>query len=207
MNCPTLYGKLLLSTIVTGCFALFLLIPGPGRANSQDPVHKLTATKDKPGPENAYHFSDETPSGDWLAQPDIDFLQSNNPDIPVVIAGIKSYVGKGNWLKQLMLESVVLKNRTFHSVSKVKFGWIIITVQDHYARKNREAAVAHGFTQLVDVELPAQGMRREIPLYIDFVKEAKPLIKTGVLTGTFFIRARISEVHFGDGSVWTENGL
>lgn len=205
MNSLTRFGKLLVCAVLIGCFGFLLLESDPSQANPQNPVRKPTPTKDKPRPDNAYHFSDPTPSGDWLGQPDIDILQSNNPDIPVVIAGIKSYVGKGNWRKQLMLESVVLKNRTFQAVSAVKFGWIIITEQDNNARKNRDAAMAHGFTQLVDVELPAQGMRREIPLYIDFVKEAKPLIKAGVLTGTFFLRARITEVHFEDGSVWTEN--
>lgn len=74
-----------------------------------------------------------------------------NPDIPVVIAGIKSYVGKGNWRKQLMIESVVLKNRTLQAVLAVSFGWIIITQQDHIARRNREAALAHGYTQLLDL--------------------------------------------------------
>jgi hypothetical protein len=206
MTSFTKFGKYLIGAVLLCCFGTLIVNSSqPSYASTQEPVRKLNMTRGTPLPENAYHFSEATPAGDWVAQPDIDIFQSNNPDIPVVIAGVRSYVGKGNWRKQLMLENVVLKNRTPQAVKAVRFAWIIITEEDHNARKNREAAVAQGFAPLVDVELPAHGMRRDIALYIDFVKAAKSLMKDGALTGTFFLRARISEVHFEDGSIWTEN--
>jgi Putative metal-binding motif len=42
-------------------------------------------------------------------------------------------------------------------------------------------------------------------LFIDFVKEARPLIKSDALSGDFYLRLRVSEVRFDDGSTWREN--
>ena len=105
-----------------------------------------------------------------------------------------------------MIQSVVLNNHVAKPVSAVKFGWIIITEQDFEARKNRDAAVVGGYTQAFDLELSPLAMKR-IPVYIEFVKEAKSLIKAGVLSGTFYLRIRISELHFKDGTAWAENDL
>ena len=197
------FRKPFVGAILITCFGFLLLISG--RSSSSNLQGNQTFVRDKPRPENAYRFSDSTPAGEWMAQPDIDTVQSNDPDSPVVIAGIRSYMGKGNWKKQLMIESVVLKNHTPQTVSAVRFGWIIITEMDRNQKKNREAALVQGFTNLQYLDLPGQGIRRGIYLDIDFVKEAKPLIKHGVLTGTFFLRTRVSEVHFADGSIWKEN--
>ena len=47
-------------------------------------------------------------------------------------------------------------------------------------------------------------MKRLEGLYLDVVKEAKPSIKARPLLGKFFLRLRITEVNFEDGSVWRE---
>jgi hypothetical protein len=105
-----------------------------------------------------------------------------------------------------MIESVVLNSHTFQTVSAVKFGWIIISEEDFKAKKNLEAARVRGYSPLYDFELYGRAMKR-MPVYIDFMKEAKPLIKEGILSGTFYIRIRVSEVHFKDGTAWAENDL
>jgi hypothetical protein len=165
------------------------------------------AQAERESPANNYGFSNSTPSGNWSAQADIDLSQTNDPNVPVVIAGLRSYAGKGNWQKQLMIQSVILKNNTPNTVRSVKLGWIILTEKDRNARKNQEAALTKGYTTLLDPEWTKGSFKRLKSLYLDFVKEARPLIKSGVLSGEFFIRVRVSEVLFEDGSVWREGDL
>jgi len=115
--------SILLAFIILGvCLGILMIMSRQTdfvRAQSlQDRVFK----QDEPNPANKYFFSEETPLGGWLAQADFDISQTHDPDVPAVIAGIRSYVGKGNWLKQLMIQSVVLNNHTAKSVSAVKFG-------------------------------------------------------------------------------------
>lgn len=199
-------SKVLVVTLLIAGFALLMVRTSRSNAISlQDSTNKAAPHPDKPTPQNGYRFSDVTPSGDWLAQPDADVLQSSNPQNPVVIAGLRSYVGKGNWRKQLMIDSVILKNQTSRSVKAVRLGWIVITEEALKVKKNREAALVQGYTQLFYPQLPPGSIKRLESVDLDFVRSAKPLIKDGVLTGTFFLRVRISEIHFEDGSMWTEN--
>jgi hypothetical protein len=141
----TICERFILAFLV-GCLLFLFLRSGQSHIDGQDPPLKAPfQSSDKPGPENGYKFSEATPSGNWLAQADLDISQTHDPDVPVVLAGIRSYVGKGNWLKQLMIESVVLNSHTFQTVSAVKFGWIIISEEDFKAKKNLETARVRGY--------------------------------------------------------------
>lgn len=73
--------------------------------------------KAKRSPEKNYGFTEAAPPGDWSAQSEIDITQSRDSAVPVVIAGLTSYAGKGKWGKHVMIESVVLKNRAEKTVS------------------------------------------------------------------------------------------
>ncbi len=156
-------------------------------------------------PANNYGFSESTPVGVWSARADIDTTQVNDPYVPVVIAGVRTYAGKGNWGKQLMIQGVTLKNRGPKAIAKVKLGWIIITKEDRNALKNREAALINGYTPLFDPEVNGTNFKKIRSVYLDFVKEAKPLLKSGALNGDLYIRIRVSEVQFADGSIWRED--
>ena len=103
-----------------------------------------------------------------------------------------------------MIQSVTVSNRSSKAVSKVKLGWIIISKEDRNARKNQEAALVKGHTLLFDAEWDSQTSSKIKSVYLDFVKEAQSLLKSGALNGDFFIRIRVSEVHFEDGSLWRE---
>jgi hypothetical protein len=201
----TTFAKLTLLML----FAVFVYQIASGSKSSsitlQDQTRKPESNSDKPGPENGYRFSEPTPSGAWLAEPDIDAAQSNDPSNPVIIAGISAYVGKGNWRKQLMVDGLTLKNRSSKSTKAVRFGWIIITEQDVKAKRNRVAALAQGYTDLFTEQISPNQFRKLKSVNLDFVKAAKALIRDGELTGTFFLRVRLSEVQFEDGSVWTDN--
>jgi hypothetical protein len=151
-----------------------------------------------------YGFSEITPPGKWSAVAEFDVSQTNDPDIPVVIVGLGSYAGKGAWAKQLMVDNVTLRNRTQKQLRSVKLGWIIITVANREAGKNRNAALRDGFTDVLSVRIPPDRMAKLEDLQIDFVKEAKELIKSERLNGMAFIRLRVAEVEFTDGPPWRE---
>ena len=157
----------------------------------------------KPLPENNYFFTELTPAGDWLAEPDFDITQTHDPTVPGVIAAIRSYVGKGNWRRHLMIESIVLKNRLPVAISKFRLGWIIISEEDLKTGKNRDAALLAGRTDLLDADGVKRGGRTK-PFYLEFLKAAKPVIKDGTLSRTLFFRIRVIEAQFEDGEVWKE---
>jgi hypothetical protein len=48
-------------------------------------------------------------------------------------------------------------------------------------------------------------MKKLPQLNIDFVKEARSLVKANALNGDYFIRIRVAEVQFADGSSWNED--
>lgn len=102
-----------------------------------------------------------------------------------------------------MIESVVLKNRSVKSIKSFKLGWIIIAENDWKQKKNREAALLEGYTGDIYADGARHGGRTR-DFYFEAVKAAKPLIKSGLLHGNFWVRMRLSEVVFDDGSVWTE---
>jgi hypothetical protein len=62
-----------------------------------------------------------------------------------------------------------------------------------------------GFTSFFEAELRGHEMKRVEGLYIDVVREAKTLLRDGRLSGRFWLRIRMSEIRFADGSVWKEN--
>ena len=159
---------------------------------------------ERESPSNNYGFSDPTPSGRWSVRADFDSLQIDDPSVPVVIASIRSYAGKGNFGNQLMIESVTLVNRLPTKIAGVKIGWIIIAKKDRNAGRNREAALVNGYTSLLNPAGKNSQFKKLKALYIDFVKEAKGLVKAGTLNGDFSLRPRVSEVHFEDGSSWYE---
>ncbi|HSE30606.1 MAG TPA: hypothetical protein VLA93_03410 [Pyrinomonadaceae bacterium] len=153
-----------------------------------------------------YGFSETTPPGTWAAIADFDISQTRDPDIPVIIVGLSSYAGKGLWAKQIMVDEVTIRNRSATSIDSVRLGWIIIRDEDRRAGKNRRAALRDGFTPRLAVEMLPDREFGKIPdLNLDFVKEARDLIKSGTLTGVTFIRLRVAEVRFADGSVWKES--
>ena len=153
-----------------------------------------------------YGFSVTTPKGNWSATADIDLQQTDDPNIPVAVVGVRSYAGKGDWGRQLMIDTVTIHNRSAKAVSAVKLGWVILNAEVRAAGKNREAALVQGNAAVQNVAIKPQKMRKLPQLNIDFVKEAaKSLVKANTLDGDYFIKMRVSEVEFADGSVWQED--
>jgi len=154
---------------------------------------------------NNYGFSEATPPGNWSATAVFDLEQVHDPRLPAVIVGIRSYAGKGKWGKQLMVDTVTVKNQSETPIDSVKLGWRIIDADDQSAVKNREAALVQSYSSFLHKSIAPHGMRLLKNLNIDFVKEAKALIKDGILSQRLFIRLRLSAVRFSDGSIWEES--
>ncbi len=180
---------------------------GPVQESVQEQRKRAKKVEDpRISPLNNYGFSESTPFGTWSARVEMDQTQSPDPYVPVVVASLRSYAGKGHWGKQLMIESVTLKNRTDRTVAAVKLGWIILSKESRQARQNLEAALVRGNTKLLKQEWANNRQFKHVKsLFIDFVKEARPLIKSGALSGDLYLRLRVSEVRFNDGSTWREN--
>jgi hypothetical protein len=178
-----------------------------GKGSSQGQRGRGKRPEDpRTSPANNYGFSEATPFGEWTARVDIDPTQSPDPYVPVVVSGVRSYAGKGAWGRQLMIESVTLKNRTPRMVTGVRLGWIILSDESRRARKNKEAAMVRGESELLKPEWRSGSPFKKMgSLFIDFVKEARSLIKDGSLSGNLYLRLRVSEARFSDGSVWRED--
>jgi hypothetical protein len=166
---------------------------------------KVKGQKPKPNPANNYGFSELTPRGEWSVRIDVDPAQELDPYVPVIIVSERFYAGKGDWGRQLMIEDLSLKNRTLQDVTGLRLAWIILTTESREAGKNRDAALVQNSTALMPQEWNKSPFKKLNSINIDFVKEAKRLIKGGTLTGSFFIRLRVSEVQFADGSNWRED--
>jgi len=185
-------------------FSLTCLAAFPFNSEVLAQSDKAVTQRPRPGPENNYYFSEPGPAGNWFFPgADFDTNQTNNANLPVVIGGLTMYMGKGDWLRHLMIESIVLRNRSGKPIKAFRLSWIIMTDEDRRLGKNRDAALLAGQTDLIDPGLTDIEGRTK-PFDFEVVKAAKPLVKNGTLNGTFFITIRLSEVHFQDGTVWTE---
>jgi len=90
------------------------------------------------------------------------------------------------------------------SAQVFRLGWFIMTAVDREAGKNREAALVQGYSDLIPADAAEHGGRTK-PFYFEVLKAARPLIKNGILTGTYAFRIRLSEAIFDDGSSWNES--
>lgn len=150
-------------------------------------------------------FSDEIPQGKWSIAAVPDVQQAEDAVAPVVVSGVSSLMGKDKWAGMLKVVQVRLTNRTSKTVRAVRLGWIIITAADRKANKpDREAKLKGDTTPLFEVDLPEGASKRIDSPIINFIKEAKPLLKNGALNGDFYLKVRVREVLFEDGTNWID---
>lgn len=146
-------------------------------------------------------FSGKAPKGKWTVAAIPDINQATDTTTPVVLSGLSSLFGRQEWGGYLKVIAVKLTNRSDISVASVRLGWLIVTEQDRAALKSdEEAKLVEGITPFFDVAIAAKRAQKVEPPVIDFLTEAKPLLKAGALDGEFVIKVRVVEVEFGDGS-------
>lgn len=161
--------------------------------------------QEKPPPDENHSFSEEAPRGKWSVSAIPDVQQAEDGVAPVFVSGISSVMGTDKWAGMLKVVQVKLTNRSPKEARSVRLGWVIITAEDRAARKpDREAKLASDTTPSFDVNLPAGESKRLDSPVINFIKEARPLIKDGALNGDFYIKVRVREVLFADGTSWVD---
>jgi hypothetical protein len=124
------------------------------------------------------------PKGKWAVSAIPDVSQATDTTTPVVLSGLSSLFGRkelGGFLKVI---AVKLTNRSAKDVVAVRLGWIIVTAEDRLALKpDKEAKKAEGATPLFAADIaPRKAKKADSPI-IDFLAEAKPLLKNGALNG------------------------
>ena len=152
-----------------------------------------------------YSLSGKAPKGSWSVSAIPELGQATDTTTPVVVSGLSSLFGKKEWGGFLKVIGVKLTNRSPAAVAAVRLGWLIVTEQDRLALKpDAEAKQAEGATPLFETEIAARGAKKLDSPGIDFLEEAKPLLKKGMLNGEYVIKVRVVEVEFADGSHWRE---
>lgn len=126
----------------------------------------------------------KAPKGKWAVSAIPDVSQATDTTTPVVLSGLSSLFGRkelGGFLKVI---AVKLTNRSAKDVVAVRLGWIIVTAEDRLALKpDKEAKKAEGATPLFAADIaPRKAKKADSPI-IDFLAEAKPLLKNGALNG------------------------
>lgn len=141
-------------------------------------------------------FSIDGPTGRWSAAfvPDRTQNQSNSP---VVVHATRTLMGNEKW-HNLKLTHVSLSNYSSKTVAAVSLRWITTT------RDNPEAMLHQGYTRLFEARLEKGETKTFESPIIDFAKKSKDLFKDGTLNGDLFLRIRVTDIQFEDGSSWKE---
>jgi len=145
------------------------------------------------------YFTEEGPKGRWVVAAAIDVNQRADDKAPVVIDGVRSLLGQGK-LVDLIVKRVTLINRTSKSVREITLGWRLITDQ------KQDVAILEGSTPSFAVSIFRMTKQYVEPPPIDFAKLVKPLADRGAINGNFWLKLRVNEVRFTDGSVWKDQG-
>lgn len=83
--------------VVTVSLASLPLQPAADKGLVQEQRTRANKVEDpRISPANNYGFSESTPFGTWSARVEIDQTQSPDPYVPVVVASLRSYAGKGH---------------------------------------------------------------------------------------------------------------
>lgn len=143
----------------------------------------------------SHYFTQPSPKGNWYAAASGDADQASDNDVPVFVTGVQSLLARGD-SANLIINRVVLKNRTQRTVTRVSLKWLLT------AGEEQATVVLQGDTPHFYGMLPTRAYQKaDIPL-IDFAKIARPLMKAGVLDGQFLLKLRVGEAKFADGTTW-----
>ena len=160
-------------------------------ADKPCPQPKLT----RPAADYSRYFTEASPKGKWYVSASGDPSQASDNDVPVLVMGVQSLLGRGE-SADLIVNRVVLKNKTQRTIKAVKLRWLLTAGED------QTSVVLQGDTPAFEVMLPRLGHQRVDSPSIDFAKIVKPLLKDGAINGNFLLKIRVGEARFADGSTW-----
>ena len=150
------------------------------------------------------------PQGDWTAVALPDPLQSDDPLVPVVVAGAGGIQGPSD-RRGMRLGCGTLRNRSQKSVTAVLLRWILIRRQDHLGiRQNgfsADTVLIDGHTPAIELTISPDSIRRTDFSIINFASVTQGLTRNGILSGDYFLYVGVYQVLFEDGSVWKAKPL
>lgn len=150
------------------------------------------------------------PQGDWTAVALPDPKQSDDPLVPVVVAGAGGIQGPAG-RRGMRLGCGVLKNRSEKLVTVVLLRWILIRRENHQMIRQKgytsDTILIQGDTPPIELTISKESIRRTDFSLINFASVTSGLTKDGVLSGDYFLYVGVQEVLFEDGSVWKAKPL
>jgi hypothetical protein len=196
-NKRPLYAFLLSLSVLTA----LVVAAEVGTRPKLDPARR----QEQESPAERMTLKGKAPKGTWAVSAIPDVSQATDTTTPVVLSGLSSLFGRkelGGFLKVI---AVKLTNRSAKDVVAVRLGWIIVTAEDRLAMKpDKEAKKAEGATPLFETHIaPRKAKKADSPI-IDFLAQAKPLLKNDALDGEYIIKVRVVEAEFADGTIWRE---
>jgi hypothetical protein len=145
------------------------------------------------------------PQGTWTAVPMPDFLQDNDPQVPVMVVGAGGIQGPKD-RRGMRLGCGTLRNLSEQSVVAVRLRWILARLQDRQAIAQQgythDTVLVVGATPRIELSIAKGGQRKTDFSLINFVEVTRSLAKDGVLSGDYVLIVGVEEVQFEDGSVW-----
>jgi hypothetical protein len=145
------------------------------------------------------------PQGDWKAFISPDLKQSEDPMVPVVVAGAGGMQGPAE-RRGMRLGCGLLRNRSEKTVIAVQLRWILVRNEDRAAIAlngyTRETVLLEGHTQEIQLSISSVNVRRMDFSIISFAAITEPLTRNGTLSGDYCLYVGVNEVRFSDGSVW-----
>jgi len=150
------------------------------------------------------------PQGDWTLLFTTDKVQSNDPQVPVVVASAGAIQGPAA-RRGLRLGCGALRNHSQKSVVAVRLRWILTRAKDRLTIPQdgytHDTVLVVGATSPIDLSIAPDGLRLTDFSVINFVEVTKSLSKDGILSGDYLLILGVEEVQFADGSVWKASKL
>jgi hypothetical protein len=149
----------------------------------------------RPTADYSRYFTERSPKGKWYVSASADPSQASYNDVPVLIMGVQSLLGRGE-SADLIVNKVVLRNTTQRTIKALRLRWQLTTGED------QTSVVLQGDTPAFEVMLPMLSRQRVDSPLIDFAKIVKPMLKDGAIDGNFTLKIRVGEALYADGSIW-----
>ena len=150
------------------------------------------------------------PQGDWTLLFTTDKVQSNDPQVPVVVASAGAIQGPAA-RRGLRLGCGALLNQSKKPVVAVRLRWILVRAQDRLTIPQdgytHDTVLVVGATPPIELSIAIDGLGRTDFSVINFVEVTKSLAKDGILSGDYLLILGVKEVQFADGSVWKASKL
>ncbi|MBD0371586.1 MAG: hypothetical protein ICV60_12170 [Pyrinomonadaceae bacterium] len=122
------------------------------------------------------------------------YMNLGYESLPVRVVSVTSQAEGG-----LKVSKVAVENRSSQALTAVKLAWYLS------ASETPEIILQQGQTRLLELPPGIQANETRAILFsvVSFAKVYKPLLKDGVLSGSYRIQIAVSEARFDDGSSWT----